>query len=69
MKMYDWLDKLKQGKKYEIVVAEEGALRGEYRGYEASGEWEGFIVFQIEGDCAGSLIYLGDIEKIKGIKA
>lgn len=66
MKMYDWLDQLQQGVKYALTVVEESKeLIGEYRGYEAGGEWEGFIIFWEEGASAGSLIYLGDIENVK----
>lgn len=63
--MQKWI--MEQGKRYKITVSEAGALVGEFRGAAGIPEWEDFIIFWVDGETAGTLIYVGDIETVKEI--
>jgi len=62
------VDKMVEGKKYEIEILEEGTLVGEFKGWANDAEWFEYVIFWEDGKSSGTLVHAGEILKAKAVK-
>ena len=55
------VEKMVEGKKYEIEILEEGTLVGEFKGWANDAEWFEYVIFWEDGKSSGTLVHAGEI--------